>query len=85
MKALRIWFGCVVGFAMCTVFGWSNGMFGTLFPLFILSNLNRWNAQMFIQLLISIFLGRDSSVIDRWFFTAIPIIDDGCRWYYAAF
>lgn len=55
MKALRIWFGCVVGFAMCTVFGWSNGMFGTLFPLFILSNLNRWNAQMFIQLLISIF------------------------------
>ncbi|MDD9174089.1 DUF2955 domain-containing protein [Aliivibrio finisterrensis] len=55
MKALRIWFGCVLGFAMCTVFGWSNGMFGALFPLFILSNLNRWNAQMFIQLLISIF------------------------------
>lgn len=54
MKALRIWFGCVLGFAMCTVFGWSNGMFGTLLPLFILSNLNRWNWGMFIQLVVSI-------------------------------
>lgn len=54
MKALRIWFGCVLGFAMCTVFGWSNGMFGTLLPLFILSNLNRWNWGMFIQLVVSV-------------------------------
>ena len=54
MKALRIWFGCVLGFAMCTVFGWSNGMFGTLLPLFILSNLNRWNWGMFIQLIVSV-------------------------------
>lgn len=54
MKALRIWFGCVLGFAMCTIFGWSNGMFGTLLPLFILSNLNRWNWGMFIQLFISV-------------------------------
>ena len=54
MKALRIWFGCVLGFAICTVFGWSNGMFGTLLPLFILSNLNRWNWGMFIQLVVSV-------------------------------
>lgn len=54
MKALRIWFGCVLGFAMCILFGWSNGMFGTLLPLFILSNLNRWNWGMFIQLFISV-------------------------------
>lgn len=54
MKALRIWFGCVLGFSMCTMFGWSNGMFGTLLPLFILSNLNRWNWGMFIQLIVSV-------------------------------
>ena len=54
MKALRIWLGCVLGFAMCTIFGWSNGMFGTLLPLFILSSLNRWNWGMFVQLFISI-------------------------------
>ena len=55
MKALRIWFGCVAGFAMCTLLGWSNGMFGTLLPLFVLSNLNRWHSEMFIQLMVSIF------------------------------
>ncbi|MGF1906783.1 DUF2955 domain-containing protein [Aliivibrio salmonicida] len=55
MKALRIWFGCVLGFSICTILGWSNGMFGTLFPLFVLSNLNRWHSGMFVQLIVSCF------------------------------
>ncbi|HIP76374.1 MAG TPA: DUF2955 domain-containing protein [Psychromonas hadalis] len=52
MKVLRIWFACVLAFSVAVLLDWTNGFFCALFPLFILSNLDRWNSAAIGQLII---------------------------------
>lgn len=54
MKTMRIWFGCVAGLAVTLVFGWSYGLFAALLPLFVLTQIDQWNAGLLIQLLLGI-------------------------------
>jgi len=54
MKTMRIWFGCVAGLAVTLLFGWSYGLFAALLPLFVLTQVDQWNAGILIQLLLGI-------------------------------
>ncbi len=53
-KAQRIWFGCVLGLAVTLVFGWANGMFAALLPMFVLTQLERWNSGIIVQLIVAV-------------------------------
>ncbi|MCG9732086.1 DUF2955 domain-containing protein [Shewanella sp. Isolate13] len=53
-KTQRIWFGCVFGLAVTLVFGWSNGMFAALLPMFVLTQLERWNSGIIVQLIVAV-------------------------------
>lgn len=35
-QCLRIAFGCTLGFVLCKIFGWSNGVFFTVTPVLLL-------------------------------------------------
>ncbi|MCW8328699.1 DUF2955 domain-containing protein [Photobacterium sp. SDRW27] len=54
MKTFRIWFGCVLGLTISMVFGWSNGMFATLLPMFVLSRMEHWHLGILLQVFLSI-------------------------------
>nr|WP_237732711.1 DUF2955 domain-containing protein [Shewanella schlegeliana] len=53
-KTLRIWFGCVFGLAVTLAFGWSNGMFAALLPMFVLTQIDRWNSGIIVQLVFAV-------------------------------
>ncbi|MDR8522519.1 DUF2955 domain-containing protein [Shewanella fidelis] len=53
-KTQRIWFGAVLGLAVTLVFGWSNGMFAALLPMFVLTQLERWNSGIIVQLIVAV-------------------------------
>ncbi|MGS0693574.1 DUF2955 domain-containing protein [Shewanella sp. 0m-4] len=54
IKTQRIWFGCVFGLAVTLVFGWSNGMFAALLPMFVLTQIDRWNTGIIVQLILGV-------------------------------
>ena len=54
MKTMRIWFGCVTGLAVTLVFGWSYGLFTALLPLFVLTQIDRWQSGVLVQLALGI-------------------------------
>ena len=54
LKTQRIWFGTVLGLAVTLVFGWSNGMFAALLPMFVLTQIDRWNSGLIVQLVIAV-------------------------------
>ncbi len=51
MKSLRIWFACITGVSIGTLFGWSNTLFTALMPVFVLVSQDRWNKTVFFQLI----------------------------------
>ncbi|ABV88733.1 DUF2955 domain-containing protein [Shewanella pealeana] len=53
-KTQRIWFGCVFGLATSLVFGWSNGMFAALLPMFVLTQIDKWNSGIIVQLIVGV-------------------------------
>ncbi|ABZ78048.1 conserved hypothetical protein [Shewanella halifaxensis HAW-EB4] len=53
-KTQRIWFGCVFGLAITLVFSWSNGMFAALLPMFVLTQIDRWNGSIIVQLILGV-------------------------------
>lgn len=53
-KTQRIWFGCVFGLAITLVFGWSNGMFAALLPMFVLTQIDKWNSGIIVQLIVAV-------------------------------
>jgi len=54
MKTMRIWFGCVTGLAVTLLFGWSYGLFAALIPLFVLTQIDRWNSGILIQIILGV-------------------------------
>ena len=53
-KTQRIWFGCVAGLAVTLVFGWWYGLFAALLPMFVLTQIDRWNSGIIMQLIIAV-------------------------------
>ncbi|GIU05706.1 MULTISPECIES: DUF2955 domain-containing protein [unclassified Shewanella] len=53
-KTQRIWFGCVFGLAITLFFGWSNGLFAALLPMFVLTKIDSWQREIIIQLILAV-------------------------------
>ncbi|WP_392339650.1 DUF2955 domain-containing protein [Moritella marina] len=56
MKAMRLWFACVFGLALSMVFGWSNGFFAVLLPVFIIARADDWHYGLINQMVFGIIL-----------------------------
>ena len=52
-QCLRIAFGCTLGFVLCKVFGWSNGVFFTVTPVLLLGMIPVMNGHAARQLIAS--------------------------------
>ena len=50
-QCLRIAFGCTLGFLLCKVFGWSNGVFFTVTPVLLLGMIPQMNGHAARQLI----------------------------------
>ena len=52
-QCLRIAFGCTLGFVLCKIFGWSNGVFFTVTPVLLLGLVPVMNGHAARQLIAS--------------------------------
>ena len=52
-QCLRIAFGCTLGFVLCKIFGWSNGVFFTVTPVLLLGMIPVMNGHAARQLIAS--------------------------------